>query len=95
MARVRVVDIGQAANAYPKAQASELEVELTDGSHLTARRTGPPEVDTMMLGAKLDDLWPASRKRDWPWQLPGKAPAFPDASSRTGGQRLTKAEAME
>jgi 2-methylcitrate dehydratase len=87
MSRVRVVDIGQAADAYPKAQASELEVELADGSRMSARRTGPPAVDAGMLQAKLDDLWPASRKRDWPWHLSGTAPAFPGA----GGPILAKA----
>jgi len=91
MARVRVVDIGQAADAYPKAQTSELDVELADGSRLTARRTGPPAVNAAMLQAKLDDLWPASRKRDWPWHLSGNAPTFPVASANAGGPILVKA----
>jgi 2-methylcitrate dehydratase len=95
MSRVRVVDIGQAANAYPKTQASELEVELTDGSRLTAWRTAPPVADAAMLQAKLNDLWPASRERDWPWQLPGQAPAFPSPSAGAGGPMLAKAEVIE
>jgi 2-methylcitrate dehydratase PrpD len=91
MSRVHVADIGQAADAYPREQPCALDVELTDGRRLSARRSGPPVMDTASLQAKLDDLWPASSARNWPWTCPGTAPAFPDAPVRFAGPTSAKA----
>ena len=63
--------------SYPREFPARVTLTLEGGATLSASQRRPRPTDAQGFAAKLAQLWPSNRARAWPWQLPGKAPAFP------------------
>ena len=67
----------EATRHYPREFAASVSLTLEGGATLSATHRRPRPMDSKTFVAKLDDLWPSGRPREWPWRLGGEAPKFP------------------
>jgi 2-methylcitrate dehydratase len=77
MGSVRLEEDPEATKRYPARFPAKMTATLSGGAQVSAAQEGPAPMDSASFAKKLDELWPASRPRAWPWKLAGDAPKFP------------------